>query len=369
MRKSIYSILLICLALFLCSCKKETTTTTTNQPSGDRLYSINVNPSSNGTVIVNKNEAKENELITLTIQPNEGYILGEIKYNDTTINGLSFNMPKENVTITVTFVKEDAKTYLVSIKETDNGKIIPSKEEAEYNELITLNIEPNEGYILKEIRCNGKTLSDFSFNMPKRNAVITAKFVKMGTFIESDCSITLSTSGETARADFTATYTEDGIKITTYVKDNNVMTQNIDFCYDDNTEFIICLKSEKEVLDQEYCFKVIIGAGNKFYFQKANSDNNFGEPIVLSDDAKFSCHAEEMVFDDAKFGYYTEVFIGYDLLNTSYEEAYGNLTFIPAIRNTNGSASLWCPSTLFSANWLNPRTYILINSDGSFGIK
>ncbi len=60
-----------------------------------------------GTVTADKAQAVEGETVTLAVTPEEGYQVGEVKYNGTVINPdngvYSFTMPAENVVVTATF--------------------------------------------------------------------------------------------------------------------------------------------------------------------------------------------------------------------------------------------------------------------------
>ena len=73
----------------------------------------------NGQIIVDEKQAP-GDIVTLTIKPNEGYVLGEVKVTDTNgnnikLNDYTFTMPSADVTIEATFVKAknpDTKAFI-----------------------------------------------------------------------------------------------------------------------------------------------------------------------------------------------------------------------------------------------------------------
>jgi len=73
-----------------------------NAPS----YFIFVSDMENGTVIADKETAREGELVTLTVTPDEGYSLKALYVNDIAIEGNTFTMPGRDVTITAEFAAD-----------------------------------------------------------------------------------------------------------------------------------------------------------------------------------------------------------------------------------------------------------------------
>ncbi len=81
-------------------------------------YKITIAETTNGTITADKQTAKEGETVTLTVTPDEGYILksGSLKFNDTAITGTTFTMPKQDVTITAEFAKDMAGVTVETIE-------------------------------------------------------------------------------------------------------------------------------------------------------------------------------------------------------------------------------------------------------------
>ena len=72
-----------------------------------KVFNIKVDQAQHGSVIANKQSAKEKEEVTLTVKADEGYELDKLLVNgkpvEVTNGTYTFNMPKENVVISATF--------------------------------------------------------------------------------------------------------------------------------------------------------------------------------------------------------------------------------------------------------------------------
>ena len=79
----------------------------TFKPIPPKVFNIRVDQATNGSVIANKQSAKESEEVTLTVKADEGYELDELLVNgkpvEVTNDTYTFNMPKEKVVISATF--------------------------------------------------------------------------------------------------------------------------------------------------------------------------------------------------------------------------------------------------------------------------
>lgn len=75
-------------------------------------YNVYTKTDGNGTVTISKDKNYSGDNVTFVITPNEGYVLGAVKVTDSKGNVLTFtdyvfSMPDANVTIEVSFVKEN----------------------------------------------------------------------------------------------------------------------------------------------------------------------------------------------------------------------------------------------------------------------
>ncbi|WP_242618432.1 SpaA isopeptide-forming pilin-related protein [Anaerococcus vaginimassiliensis] len=79
----------------------------TFKPIPPKVFTITVDQATNGSVIANKQSAKENEEVTLTVKADEGYELDKLLVNgkpvEVTNDTHTFKMPKGNVVISATF--------------------------------------------------------------------------------------------------------------------------------------------------------------------------------------------------------------------------------------------------------------------------
>ena len=99
-------------------------------------YTVTVGETEHGTVSADKATAQMGDTVTLTIAPEQGYVLDAVQYNGTRIEmtdgAYTFAMPAENVTVTAAFVKRatytvfyraegDPASVLLRLKESDQG--------------------------------------------------------------------------------------------------------------------------------------------------------------------------------------------------------------------------------------------------------
>ena len=149
-----------------------------------------------GTVAADKTSAKYGEAVTLTIEPNNGFTIKTVKYNDTAITvdegGYSFTMPAANVTVSAEF---EGQPFDVTISNAitggtvavssalDNGKARAGSE-------VTLTVTPAAGFELVSgsvtvTKASGGavTVTDNKFTMPTEAVTVTATFVGKDTTV------------------------------------------------------------------------------------------------------------------------------------------------------------------------------------------
>ncbi len=190
---------------------KEITGNTFVMPAGDVtvdatfkkiVYTITVDPCVGGTVEAPLT-ATYGEKINLTITPETGYEIKEIKVNNTVVENDYFYMPTVNVTIYATFVKID---YSVSIIAPVNGNVKVSATTANYKDKITVTATPDTGYTVDKIKVNGTEINGNTFEMPAADATVSVTFKKI------DYTITVNAGdGGTVNCPKTAQY---GDKVT-----------------------------------------------------------------------------------------------------------------------------------------------------------
>ena len=151
-------------------------------------YAVTVTTDGNGAATADPTEAKAGDTVTVTITPNEGYMLDTVTgaddwaYDETTGTG-TFTMPASDVTISVTFkTLPPATQYNITKRITGSGTVdVPAK--AAEGEIVTVTATPDEGYTLRALKVNGEDVTaqhlangSYSFTMPAGNVTIEAVF-------------------------------------------------------------------------------------------------------------------------------------------------------------------------------------------------
>jgi hypothetical protein len=163
-------------------------------------YTITAAALSNGAVSANQTSAPAGASVTVTVEPDDGYILksGTLKYSYSDGGGdhaiaisgpeYTFTMPASDVTINAEFELPPPDTYKVSVDTLSGGKITVDAEKlyAAAGAVIALAVEPDADYVLKTgslkysyggtdypITGDGP---GYSFEMPASDVTISAEF-------------------------------------------------------------------------------------------------------------------------------------------------------------------------------------------------
>lgn len=150
----------------------------------ENTYSLSIDPNiTNGTLQTDASNYQAGAKVNIRILPDEGYQLkeGSLKMNGAPIEGKSFIMPAENVTVTAEFELNAQTKYNVTIDTMSNGTVTADKAAAVEGETVNLTVTPDEGYRLVEgsLKVNGAAITGSSFMMPGEDAVVTATFEKI----------------------------------------------------------------------------------------------------------------------------------------------------------------------------------------------
>ncbi|MBR6079621.1 MAG: DUF285 domain-containing protein [Treponema sp.] len=196
----------------------------------------------NGTVSVDKESAAQGETITVTAEPDEGYLLNSIHVtdadgNEITVTENTFTMPKAHVTVSATF------GYEIKIAETiENGSVSTVKNYVKAGESVQIETVPLEGYELKSLTVtdaggNEIAVTEKTFTMPESDVSISAEFTaiiySVNTSFNSDRgSVSLDKTsaiiGETVSISITPAkdYVLDAISVTDSEGNNVAVTEN-----------------------------------------------------------------------------------------------------------------------------------------------
>lgn len=104
------------------------------------MYSVSVVQSDNGTISVDKSEAKAGDKITVTATPNDGYLLKSVSMNGTVLEKdsnvqYSFIMTNADVTVSAEFIKDETDTDIPWIPIEPSEPVEPENSEIPWTDL------------------------------------------------------------------------------------------------------------------------------------------------------------------------------------------------------------------------------------------
>ena len=158
-----------------------------------KLYSVWTQSVEHGSITASPNtNVKEGTIVKITANPEAGYKLEKITYNDNkgqeqTISlpaagDITFTMPAYSVALTAHFV-DDRQSYSVQVDQNiTGGTITANPTSAKKGDTVSLSATPSEGHLLDKFEvkdANGKTVNvneNNQFTMPKSNVTVTATF-------------------------------------------------------------------------------------------------------------------------------------------------------------------------------------------------
>lgn len=145
----------------------------------------------NGKVTPNKTKAKAGDEVTLTIEPESGYELKTLYYNDEitgddiTIIDNKFIMPASNVRINATFgLKNQLQKYNITSKvDGGHGSVDVSPSQQEEGSDVTITVTPEQGYKIDRVTWNKTDITSkftnsnsTTYKMGAGNVEVVAKF-------------------------------------------------------------------------------------------------------------------------------------------------------------------------------------------------
>lgn len=237
------------------------TTSVVIQASFNKVFEVDVDDMTGGSVTPDKYKAFEYDTVTLTIEPNTGYaISGEgvvVKQQDETPvtvtptvgNECSFTMPAANVYVSAEFidapVEPEPETYTVTCWPAENGDLLQGNTRYKEGDNVTIAYRPDEGYRLASMRAlaygdsgnilwNEDITETNSFEMPASNVVVFATFepapntYTIGTNVTGKGTVNVSPASTAAAGDWvtvTATPAEGyKLELLNYSFDGHTLT-------------------------------------------------------------------------------------------------------------------------------------------------
>ena len=154
-------------------------------------YAITVTTDGNGTVVADKTAAQAGETVTVTITPNEGYMLDVVTGAPETWNlegnTGTFTMPAAAVTLSVTFKKiPPAEPYRITTHITGEGTVDIPTSALEGSE-VTVTVAPAHGNALRALKVDGRDVTasvsenSYTFTMPGYAITVEAVFEEVAT--------------------------------------------------------------------------------------------------------------------------------------------------------------------------------------------
>ncbi len=180
----------------------------------EAAYSVTVQTDGHGNVEADRNTAKAGEKVVLTVAPEEGYVLKNLKVSTaegaeisltTQGSSWSFQMPAGDVSVQAEFEAVEAPepdpepepepepdpepepvSYNITIQEPEHGSISTDQPKAEEQAEVVLTVSAEEGYVLKSLTVSTtdgtkleviqKDEGSWSFRMPAGDVSVQAEF-------------------------------------------------------------------------------------------------------------------------------------------------------------------------------------------------
>jgi hypothetical protein len=154
-------------------------------------YAITVTTDGNGTAVADKTAAQAGETVTVTITPNEGYMLDVVTGAPETWNlegnTGKFTMPAAAVTLSVTFKEiPPAEPYRITTHITGEGTVDIPTSALEGSE-VTVTVAPADGNALRALKVDGRDVTasvsenSYTFTMPGYAITVEAVFEEVAT--------------------------------------------------------------------------------------------------------------------------------------------------------------------------------------------
>lgn len=159
------------------SYSNPSTTVRVREPS----YKITTAAVENGTISVNPTSATRGTKITVTVEPDSGYVCTGVTATGAEVSGSgetwTFTMPDNDVTVSATF---GLKSYAVKVNSATGGKVTANVSSAKKGDTVTLTVTPNDGYTPGKVSVSGAEVSGsgntYTFTMPAQDVTVSATF-------------------------------------------------------------------------------------------------------------------------------------------------------------------------------------------------
>lgn len=223
-----------------------------------------------------------------------------------------------------------------------------------------------QGYVFNGWLCEG---GEYDWNAPvTENLTIVSNWVddvNEEKLVLDALTFAVAAEDDVATSTWVAEYTGEGITFRINVTDNSLYIDSSDKGMNDNIELVLQAVSSVRY-DTLYTFDFLANAKGDYWFKRANGSGSFGTDgaydlfIKDGDNLRVNINVTDT-------GYEVEVFFAYELLNTTYKEAYGNIRFCPSMRNSvSDGNSYWDSYREHSCTWTRPMNFFIIDESNRF---
>ena len=315
MKKISCIILVVFLSLILISCKEN-------------KYSIILIDNEYGSVI-SQTSAKSGDEVELKIDGVKNYQDYDVYVNGVLIEGNTFIMPEFDVEVVVSLSSNNDKAYNVIIEKNEYVQTISNLSKADVGDRVTLTSYASFNTEVLGYLVDGEKIYGNEFTMPNKDVIVEVLYDR--AFDENGVAFSVESYYHFATSYWSAKYTEDGIVVDVCVDDDILFTSHKatnGIGMRDNVELICGLSGTDNEWDQY--IKLLVSADGEYYWQRRFSDS-----WVTVSESRVTFQHSICNFNDIGFNGYRVIFnIPYAVLNTTYEKALGNITLLPAMRNT-----------------------------------
>ena len=195
-----------------------------------KLYSVWTQTVDHGFISASPNSnLKAGDKVTITSNPESGYKLEKITYNDnngdeqtlTLDQNNQFTMPKSKVTVTATFNEKPKNVYPITVEPSQNGSVgVVSS--ATNGDTVTVSVNPNEYYELDTLTVTDKNgtpvqVNGLQFTMPESAVNISATFKQKEITGPQEGEIAIPSDGELIKI----TNKQTGLDLKIFKRDSN----------------------------------------------------------------------------------------------------------------------------------------------------
>lgn len=268
-----------------------------------------------------------------------------------------------------------AMPHSITIKNMENGNVSVNKNSAYAGETINVTVSCDEGYELLEgsLKYNENVIEGNSFIMPDENVEISATFTKTkATYPQTDMIVKSAVNNNEAIAYYEAQYVLAGIQFKMTVIDNDIINEGHDMTKRDSVGLLVNKTSDIKGLVKNETVNFVASSDGYYEISRATSRSSFSDngafEMNIAPGNNFFTSSYLTKFDD-KSAYVVNVYFGYDLLGTTYEEAYKNLSMCPFLTNANsdGVNNAYGQSGYgYHCYYKNAKTFALISDDNTF---